>query len=139
MFAISDWLILSSACAHWAGGGSWTPSAGGAQQNLHRRFDKYCLLGSHMTLTLSTSVPDTSFVLLSLVLPSFASPLNANFFFSSASPSPLDLPVLALLRGRLVDWAATHSGQSLVRQEILAVRVYWALIRPVDHTDFFFL
>jgi hypothetical protein len=90
-----------------------------------------------MTLTLSTSVSDTSFVLLSLVLPSFASPLNANFF-SSASPSPLDLPVLALLRGRLVDWAATHSGQSLVRQEILAVRVYWALIRPVDHPDFFF-
>lgn len=43
-------LMLLAASAYWAGGGSRTPSAGGAQQNLHRRLAKYSLLEQSMAL-----------------------------------------------------------------------------------------
>lgn len=78
-------------------------------------------------------IPSPSLV--SLVLPSFASPLDANFFLNRPLPAHLISPCWPYYGGRLVDWAATHSGQSLVRQQIWLTE-YWSILTELSSGNF---
>lgn len=95
----SDWPSCSQCVCPLGRWGETTPSAGGAQQNLHRPPEEYPLLGPTMTLSLRFHVPDTFFVDDFPGSALLRVSTRCEFFFHRRSPSPLDLPVLALLWG----------------------------------------